>query len=39
VNDDNVYLYGTEAPQLFNEEQRDLSPGCIRVQKPADLAA
>ncbi len=38
-NDDNVYLHGTEAPQLFNEEQRDLSHGCIRVQKPADLAA
>ena len=38
-NDDNVYLHGTEAPRLFNEEQRDLSHGCIRVQKPADLAA
>ena len=38
-NDDNVYLHGTEAPQLFSEEQRDLSHGCIRVQKPADLAA
>ncbi len=38
-NDDNVYLHGTEAPQLFNEEERDLSHGCIRVQKPADLAA
>jgi L,D-transpeptidase-like protein len=38
-NDDNVYLHGTEAPQLFSEEERDLSHGCIRVQKPADLAA
>ena len=38
-NDDNVYLHGTEAPQLFANEQRDLSHGCIRVQNPADLAA
>jgi len=38
-NDDNVYLHGTEAPQLFANEQRDLSHGCIRVQQPADLAA
>ena len=38
-NEDNVYLHGTEAPQLFADEQRDLSHGCIRVQKPADLAA
>jgi len=38
-NDDNVYLHGTEAPQLFAREERDLSHGCIRVEKPADLAA
>jgi L,D-transpeptidase YcbB len=38
-NEDNVYLHGTEAPQLFGEEVRDLSHGCIRVDKPADLAA
>jgi murein L,D-transpeptidase YcbB/YkuD len=38
-NPDNVYLHGTEAPQLFANEQRDLSHGCIRVQQPADLAA
>ena len=38
-NEDNVYLHGTEAPQLFANEQRDLSHGCIRVEKPADLAA
>ena len=38
-NQDNVYLHGTEAPQLFTNEQRDLSHGCIRVQNPADLAA
>jgi len=38
-NEDNVYLHGTEAPELFANEERDLSHGCIRVQKPADLAA
>ena len=38
-NEDNVYLHGTEAPQLFANEERDLSHGCIRVQQPADLAA
>jgi L,D-transpeptidase YcbB len=38
-NEDNVYLHGTDAPQLFSQEERDLSHGCIRVQKPADLAA
>jgi L,D-transpeptidase YcbB len=38
-NPDNVYLHGTDAPQLFSLEERDLSHGCIRVQKPAELAA
>ena len=38
-NEDNVYLHGTEAPELFSREERDLSHGCIRVEKPADLAA
>lgn len=38
-NDGNVYLHGTEAPELFSREERDLSHGCIRVEKPADLAA
>jgi murein L,D-transpeptidase YcbB/YkuD len=38
-NEDNVYLHGTDAPQLFSQEERDLSHGCIRVDKPADLAA
>jgi L,D-transpeptidase YcbB len=38
-NDDNVYLHGTEAPELFSREVRDFSHGCIRVEKPADLAA
>jgi len=38
-NPDNVYLHGTEAPQLFSQDVRDLSHGCIRVDQPADLVA
>jgi L,D-transpeptidase YcbB len=38
-NEDSVYLHGTEAPRLFEREERALSHGCIRVQEPADLAA
>jgi len=38
-NDENVYLHGTDAPQLFSEDVRDLSHGCIRVENPADLVA
>jgi L,D-transpeptidase YcbB len=38
-NENNVYLHSTPAPQLFSQARRDFSHGCIRVQKPADLAA
>jgi L,D-transpeptidase YcbB len=38
-NPDNVYLHGTDAPELFSQDIRDFSHGCIRVQKPADLVA
>jgi murein L,D-transpeptidase YcbB/YkuD len=38
-NEYNVYLHSTPAPQLFSQERRDFSHGCIRVQKPAELAA
>jgi len=38
-NPDNVYLHGTDAPQLFSQDVRDFSHGCIRVQEPAELAA
>jgi len=38
-NPDNVYLHGTDAPELFSQDVRDFSHGCIRVQKPADLVA
>jgi murein L,D-transpeptidase YcbB/YkuD len=38
-NSDSVYLHGTDEPELFSNTVRDFSHGCIRVQKPADLAA
>jgi len=38
-NPENVYLHGTEAPQLFSQDVRDFSHGCIRVDQPADLVA
>lgn len=38
-NPENVYLHGTDAPELFSADVRDFSHGCIRVQKPADLVA
>lgn len=38
-NPDNVYLHGTDAPELFSQDVRDFSHGCIRVQNPAELVA
>jgi murein L,D-transpeptidase YcbB/YkuD len=38
-NPDNVYLHGTDAPELFTNDVRDFSHGCIRVEQPADLVA
>ena len=38
-NAENVYLHGTDAPELFSQDVRDFSHGCIRVEKPADLVA
>ena len=34
----NVYLHDTPSRQLFEKTQRDFSHGCIRIQKPIDLA-
>lgn len=33
-----IYLHDTNARQRFTQETRFLSHGCIRVEKPADLA-
>ena len=38
-NEYNVYLHSTPSPQLFSQSRRDFSHGCIRVEKPAELAA
>jgi L,D-transpeptidase YcbB len=38
-NPENVYLHGTDVPELFSQDVRDFSHGCIRVEKPADLVA
>lgn len=38
-NTHDVYLHDTPATQLFSQSRRDFSHGCIRVQKPAELAA
>jgi murein L,D-transpeptidase YcbB/YkuD len=38
-NQYDIYLHSTPAVSLFDQSRRDFSHGCIRVQKPADLAA
>jgi murein L,D-transpeptidase YcbB/YkuD len=38
-NEYNVYLHSTPSPQLFSRSRRDFSHGCIRVEKPEELAA
>jgi murein L,D-transpeptidase YcbB/YkuD len=34
----NIYLHSTPARELFARSRRDLSHGCIRVEKPVELA-
>jgi L,D-transpeptidase YcbB len=34
----NVYLHGTPAQELFAHSRRDFSHGCIRIERPNDLA-
>lgn len=38
-NEHSVYLHSTPAQQLFSQSRRDFSHGCIRVHRPAELAA
>lgn len=38
-NEHNVYLHSTPSSSLFSRSRRDFSHGCIRVEKPAELAA
>jgi len=37
-NEYGIYMHDTSARWLFDRERRDLSHGCIRVEKPEDLA-
>ena len=37
-NKHSVYMHDTSQPSLFMRQNRMLSSGCIRVQKPVDLA-
>jgi murein L,D-transpeptidase YcbB/YkuD len=38
-NDYSVYMHDTPAQEFFSKTRRDFSHGCIRLEKPADLAA
>ncbi|MDE3202127.1 MAG: L,D-transpeptidase family protein [Acidobacteriota bacterium] len=38
-NGNDVYLHDTPSTRLFARARRDFSHGCIRVEKPAELAA
>ena len=37
-NDENVYMHGTPAMQLFSRSRRDFSHGCVRLEDPVALA-
>lgn len=37
-NEHDVYLHDTPSTELFSKSRRDFSHGCIRVEKPAELA-
>jgi murein L,D-transpeptidase YcbB/YkuD len=38
-NSHSVYLHSTPSTELFAKSRRDFSSGCIRLEKPAELAA
>ena len=37
-NHHSIYLHDTPSRKLFQRERRDFSHGCVRVQKPMELA-
>lgn len=37
-NDQSIYLHDTSHPDLFQRKLRTLSSGCVRVEKPLELA-
>ena len=38
-NSYSIYMHDTPAPEFFVKSRRDFSHGCIRLEKPAELAA
>jgi len=38
-NSYDVFMHDTPAPELFAQSRRDFSHGCVRLERPADLAA
>lgn len=38
-NEYNIYMHDTPATELFAKSERDFSHGCVRLEKPAELAA
>lgn len=38
-NSDDIYLHDTPNPELFSKKTRGLSHGCIRMERPFELAA
>jgi len=38
-NEYDVYMHDTPATELFSKSRRDFSHGCIRLEKPVELAA
>lgn len=38
TNDLSIYLHDTASPRLFSRQDRALSHGCIRIEKPAEFA-
>ncbi|MDA8562100.1 L,D-transpeptidase family protein [Gammaproteobacteria bacterium] len=37
-NSDNIYMHDTPSKNLFNRDKRAFSSGCIRLERPFDLA-
>jgi len=37
-NQFSIYLHDTPAHELFNKTKRDFSSGCVRIERPIDLA-
>lgn len=38
-NNFNIYMHDTSEQEFFSRSRRDFSHGCIRLERPADLAA